>query len=94
MTQGRWFWLFFLLGTTMPAISQMIDVPGNLARLIAQEDTDDDKKITVHDQLTPFEIRGANDAQIEQIQGAYSLSVLLQELKRASDASRFPNFPE
>jgi len=89
MTHGRWFWLFFLMGAAMPSFSQMIDVPDNFARLIAQEDTDGDKKITVHDRLTPFEIRGANGADIEEIQGAYPLSVLLQELKRASDAGHF-----
>ncbi len=94
MTQGRWFWLFFLLGTAMPCFSQMIDVPDNLARLIAQEDTDGDKKITVHDHLTPFEIRGTNGEGIEQIQGVYPLSVLLQELKRASDTSRFQISPD
>jgi alpha,alpha-trehalase len=73
----------------MPVCSQTIDVPDNLARLVAQEDTDGDKKITVHDHLTPFEIRGADGSPVEQIQGAYPLSVLLQELKRADDANRF-----
>jgi len=89
MTRGVWLWLMALAGlAAMPIFSQTIDVPDNLARLIAQEDTDGDKKITVHDHLTPFKIRGMDGADIEQIQGAYSLSVLLQELKRASDANR------
>jgi alpha,alpha-trehalase len=73
----------------MPVFSQTIDVPDNLARLVAQEDTDGDKKITIHDHLTPFEIRSTDGPPVEQIQGAYPLSVLLQELKRADDASRF-----
>lgn len=77
-----------LLGVwAIPVFSQTIDVPDNLARLVAQEDTDGDKKITVHDHLTPFEIYATNGAAIEQIKGAYPLSVLLQELKRASDAN-------
>jgi alpha,alpha-trehalase len=88
MTKGGWLWLIVLSGLlATPVFSQTIDVPDNFARLIAQEDTDGDKKITVHDRLTPFEIRGTNGAAIKQIQGAYSLSVLLQELKRASDAN-------
>ncbi|HTV39386.1 MAG TPA: trehalase family glycosidase [Candidatus Sulfotelmatobacter sp.] len=90
MTRGVRLWLLFLLcAVAMPVFSQTIDVPDNLARLIAQEDTDGDKKITVHDHLTPFEIRGTNGMFIKQIQGAYPLSVLLQELKRAADADRF-----
>jgi alpha,alpha-trehalase len=90
MTRGAWLWLMVWSGmAAMPVFPQTIDVPDNLARLIAQEDTDGDKKITVHDHLTPFEIRGTNGAAIEQIQGAYPLSVLLQELKRASDENRF-----
>src|SRR5580704_522753 len=90
MTQGAWFWLMILSGlVAMPVFSQTIDVPDNLARLVAQEDTDGDKKITIHDHLTPFEIRSTDGSPVEQIQGAYPLSVLLQELKRADDASRF-----
>jgi alpha,alpha-trehalase len=90
MTQGAWLWLAVLPGlAAAPVFSQTIDVPDNLARLIAQEDTDGDKKITVHDRLTPFEIDGTNGAVVKQIQGAYPLSVLLQDLKRASDENRF-----
>ena len=90
MKQGGWLWLLVLLGASaITAFSQTIDVPDNFARLNAQEDTDGDKKITVHDHLTPFEIRGTNGADIEQIQGAYPLSVLLQELKRDDDEDRF-----
>lgn len=90
MTQGVWFWLLFLLGApAMSVLSQTIDVPDNLARLVAQEDTDGDKKITIHDHLTPFDVRGTNGMFVKEVQGAYSLSVLLQELKRASDADHF-----
>lgn len=88
MTQGAWLWTIVLLGATASAFSQTIDVPDSLARLIAQEDTDGDKKITVHDSLTPFEIDGTNGAAVKEIQGAYPLSVLLQELKRADDDKR------
>lgn len=69
--------------------SQTIPVPENFWRLVAQEDTDGDKKITVHDHITPFEILGTNGAAIEKIQAVYPLSVLLQELKRADDRHEF-----
>lgn len=86
---GQWLGLLVVLGAaTSRAFCQTIDVPDNLARLVAQEDTDGDKKITIHDALTPFEIRGTNGAVIGQIDGAYQLSILLQELKRASDEAR------
>ena len=89
MTKGVRFLPLILLLMAMPLLSQTINVPDNLARLVAQEDTDGDKKITIHDHLTPFEIRGTNGEAIETIQGAYPLSVLLQDLKRAEDARRF-----
>ncbi len=89
MSKGVWVLTVIRLVLAVPAFSQTIDVPDNLARLVTQEDTDGDKKITIHDRLTPFEIRGTNGTAIEKIQGAYSLSVLLQELKRADDARRF-----
>jgi neutral trehalase len=69
--------------------SQIISVPDNFARLVAQEDTDGDKKITIHDHLTPFEIQGTNGTVIETVNGAYPLSILLQSLKRAEDENRF-----
>ncbi len=78
-----------LMASVMVSFSQTLDVPDNLARLVAQEDTDGDKKITIHDHLTPFEIHGTNGAIIERVQGAYPLSVLLQDLKRADDANHF-----
>lgn len=89
MTKGVWVLAVILLVTAFRGSSQTLDVPDNLARLVAQEDTDGDKKITIHDHLTPFEIRGTNGATVETIQGAYPLSVLLQNLKRASESNRF-----
>jgi len=78
-----------LCAIVAPALSQTISVPDNFVRLVAQEDTDGDKKITVHDHLTPFIICGTNGAPIETIQGAYPLSIFLQALKRADDEHRF-----
>ena len=78
-----------LAATVISAFAQTISVPDNFARLVAQEDTDGDKKITVHDRLTPFVICGTNGAPVETIQGAYPLSILLQMLTRADDARRF-----
>jgi alpha,alpha-trehalase len=72
-----------------PVLSQIISAPDNFARLVAQEDTDGDKKITVHDRLTPFVICGTNGAPIETIRGAYPLSILLQTLKRTDGENRF-----
>ena len=67
------------------ALGQTIPVPENLWRLTAQEDTDGDHKITVHDRTTPFAIRGDNGATVRMVTNVYPLSVLLQELKRADD---------
>lgn len=89
LTKGVSVLTVILLATAAPVFSQTLDVPDNLARLVAQEDTDGDKKITVHDHLTPFEIRGTNGASIEKIQGVYPLSVLLQDLKRADESNHF-----
>ncbi|MGH8023457.1 MAG: trehalase family glycosidase, partial [Limisphaerales bacterium] len=90
MTRVAWLGLMAFFGVAAtPVFSQTIDVPDNLARLIAREDTDGDRKITVHDHLTPFEVRGTNGVGVKEIQGAYPLSILLQELKRADDDDRF-----
>jgi len=62
-----------------------VPVPENLWRLVAQEDTDGDRKITVHDQTTPFVIRDRTGAAARTITNFYQMSVLLQELKRADD---------
>src|SRR5882724_419453 len=66
--------------------SQTVPVADNLWRLAAQEDTDGDKKITIHDHVTPFEIRGQDGAPVRTLADFYQMSVLLQELKRADDA--------
>jgi alpha,alpha-trehalase len=74
---------FFILVAMAPA--QNVPVTDNLWRLVAQEDTDHDKKITVHDHTTPFAIRDENGAAARTLTNVYRLSVLLQELKRADD---------
>jgi alpha,alpha-trehalase len=68
-----------------PAFSQNVPVSENLWRLVGQEDTDGDRKITIHDHTTPFEVRGENGAAVCAITNFYQLSVLLQELKSADD---------
>jgi len=62
-----------------------VPVVDNLWRLAAQEDTDGDKKITVHDHITPFEILNQNGVGVRAVTNEYQLSVLLQELKQAED---------
>ncbi len=57
----------------------------NLWRLVAQEDTDSDQKITIHDHTTPFTIRDDDGAAARTLTNFYQMSVLLQELKRADD---------
>jgi alpha,alpha-trehalase len=89
MIKGAWVFAVILLASVISSPSQIISVPDNFARLVAQEDTDGDKKITVHDHLTPFVICGTNGTPVETIQGAYPLSILLQALKRADDEQRF-----
>ena len=59
--------------------------PENLWRLVAQEDTDGDQKITVHDHTTPFEIRDESGADVRAVTNEYQLSVLMQELKAADN---------
>ena len=67
------------------ASSQTIRVPQTFWRLVAQEDTDGNKKITVHDKTTPFEIRDETGADVRVVTNEYQLSVLLQNLKQAED---------
>src|SRR5208282_419619 len=67
------------------AFSQTVPVADNLWRLVAQEDTDGDQKITVHDHTTPFVIHDQNGAAVRTLTNFYQMSVLLQELKRADD---------
>jgi alpha,alpha-trehalase len=56
-----------------------------LWRLEAQEDTDGDQKITAHDHTTPFVIRDAIGGPVRTLTNFYEMSVLLQELARASE---------
>jgi alpha,alpha-trehalase len=65
--------------------AQTVPVSENLWRLVAQEDTDGDRKITIHDHTTPFEVRNENGEAVRTITNVYQLSVLLQELKNADD---------
>lgn len=74
---------FFL--NVAPAFSQTVPVTDNLWRLVAQEDTDGDQKITVHDHTTPFVVRDATGAAFLTVTNVYRLSVLLQDLKLADD---------
>ena len=64
-------------------LAQTIPVPENLWRLVAQEDTDGDQKITVHDHTTPFALHDESGADVRTITNEYQLSVLMQELKRS-----------
>jgi len=70
---------------TTTAASQTVPVGANLWRLVDQEDTDGDKKITIHDQTTPFDIRDEHGAITRTLTNFYQLSVLMQELKRADE---------
>ena len=80
-------WSLWLL-TTTSAFAQTVPVPDNFWRLVAQEDTDHDQKITVHDRTTPFAIRDERGADVQWVTNVYALSVLLQNLKQADDAHR------
>jgi alpha,alpha-trehalase len=57
----------------------------NLWRLEEQEDTDKDRRITVHDRITPFQLQNEQGRAVLTLSNVYELSVLLQELKRAED---------
>src|SRR5690348_6094146 len=78
----------FLLWPTLQivALAQPVPVPDNFWRLVAQEDTDGDRKITVHDHVTPFALKDENGATALTVSNVYPLSVLLQDLKQADDA--------
>lgn len=71
--------------TIASAISQTVPVSENLRRLMEQEDTDGDQKITVHDRPTPFVIRDQSGAAVKTVTNFYQLSVLMQELKQADN---------
>ena len=71
--------------TAALTLSQTVPVSENLWRLVAQEDSDGDKKITILDQTTPFEIHDQTGAALRKLTNFYQMSVLWQELKRAED---------
>jgi alpha,alpha-trehalase len=75
-----------LMQSCFRLFAQSIPVSENLWRLVTQEDTDGDRRITIHDAITPFEIRDTNGNVTATVTNVYPLSVLLQELKRGEDA--------
>lgn len=77
--------LLLLLLAAASGLAQSLPVPETLWRLVAQEDTDGDQKITVHDHTTPFVIRGEDGAAVRTLTNFYEMSVLLQDLKLADD---------
>ena len=77
--------LVFTMFAAASAFSQTLSVSDNLWRLIEQEDTDHDQKITCHDQTTPFPVHLENSAPARTLTNYYELSVLLQELKRTDN---------
>ena len=88
MKPGRKFFVGALAGcwiATISALSQTIPVPDNLWRLLAQEDTDGDQKITVHDRITPFAIHDEIGVDVRTVTNEYQLFVLMQELKQADE---------
>jgi len=50
--------------------AQDVPVVDNLWRLIAQEDTDEDRRITLHDRLTPFVVQDLQGRPARTISGA------------------------
>jgi alpha,alpha-trehalase len=77
-----------LIFIALSALSQSIPVQENFSRLTAQEDTDGDKRVTIHDRLTPFELRDSKGAIVLVVSDVYRLSVLLQELDWAIRQNR------
>ena len=78
-------WFVFALAI-VSAFSQTVPVADNLRRLVAQEDTDGDQKITIHDRTTPIDQSRCKVAQrAGTLTNFYQMSVLLQELKQADD---------
>jgi alpha,alpha-trehalase len=72
--------------TTLPLFSQTIPVTETMWRLTAQEDTDGDQKITIHDRVTPFVLRDQRGVDIGTLTNFYEMSLLLQDLKLAADS--------
>jgi alpha,alpha-trehalase len=88
MKPGYKFFVGALAGywiATTSMLAQTIPVPENLWRLVAQEDTDGDQKITIHDHITPFAIHDEIGVDVRTVTNEYQLSVLMQELKQAND---------
>ena len=65
-----------------------VPVSANLGRLLAEQDTDRDKKITVEDRGPGRFLLVEASSAVHPVEGAYALSVLLQELKLADDAGK------
>lgn len=66
-----------------PAWAWPVPVASNLERLLAQQDTDKDKKITIDDRGSGrFELMDSSGVA-HPVEGVYALSVLLQELSQA-----------
>ncbi len=79
-------WLLMFSRLALPsACAQTIPVSETLWRLVTQEDTDGDRKITIHDRVTPFVIRDEAGTPVQTVVDEYQLSVLMQELRRAED---------
>ena len=57
-----------------------LDIEQTLQQLLAQEDTDGDKKITIEDQGPKVFKIEAKDGSLYEVKGTYQLSNLLQEL--------------
>lgn len=77
--------VILLLAQATALVAQTVPVPQNFWRLLDREDTDGDCRITVHDRLTPFDVRDGQNASVRTVSGAYQLSVLLQDLKQRMD---------
>ena len=58
----------------------ILNIEDTLSRLLAQEDTDGDKKITIEDQGPRDFLVGSEPGEQKHIRGTYQLSNLLQEL--------------
>lgn len=62
-----------------------LDIEATLKKLLAQEDTDNDKKITVEDQGPKSFTIISEDGHQHTLDGTYHLSNLLQELILAKE---------
>jgi hypothetical protein len=59
-----------------PALSQTVPVSENLWRFVAQKDTDGDKKITINDRISTFDIQDQTGAVARTLTNFYQMSVL------------------